>query len=145
MCAWHVSGIRAQARRQMMDEVSSAVDDAMTDATPLGRDQGLLESTAQSFVDGEESSLRQLASGEDLSRHPNSMQVGSRAPAAGLCIQAYDSIARAICKGFLANGITARGDLSHAPHLRYRNECQHSKRTTMGNVLGTSKVPMRGR
>lgn len=58
-CAWHVIDVTLQARSQMMAEVSSAVDDAMKDATPLGRDQGLLESTAQSFVDGEESSLRQ--------------------------------------------------------------------------------------
>ena len=140
MCAWHVSGIRLQARSQMMDEVSSAVDDAMTDATPLGRDQGLLESTAQSFVDGEESSLRQSASGENLSRHPNSMQVGSRAPA-GLHMQAYDSIARRICEGLLVKGITAGGGLLHAPNLRYRNECQHSQSTTVGFVWGPPRFP----
>ena len=68
-----------QARSQMMDEVSSPVDDAMTGATPLGRDQGLLESTAQGFVDGEESSLGQSDSGEASVGYPNSMQVSSHA------------------------------------------------------------------
>ena len=82
---WHKASALLQARSQMMDEVSSAVDDAMTDATPLGRDQGLLESTAQSFVDGEESSLRQSETREESVRYPNSMQVSSHATHQDIC------------------------------------------------------------
>ena len=80
MCAWHDVIAALQARSPMTDEISSAVSDALTDTTPLGRDEGLLESTAQRFVDGEESSFRQPESGEESFRQPNSMQVGHVAP-----------------------------------------------------------------
>ena len=68
----------------MTDEISSAVEDAMTDATPLGRDQGLLQSTAQSFVEGEESSLRESQSAEGV-RQPSSIQVSLPAPRVLTC------------------------------------------------------------
>ena len=69
----------------MTDEISSTVEDAMTDATPLGRDQGLLQSTAQSFVEGEQSSLRRSQSAEGAVRQPSSIQVGLPIPCVLTC------------------------------------------------------------
>ncbi len=74
-----------QARSMMTDEISSAVEDAMTDATPLGRDQGLLQSTAQSFVEGEQSFLRGSPSAVETVRQPSSIQVGLPIPR--VCLQ----------------------------------------------------------
>ena len=108
-----------QARSQMMDEVSSAVDDAMTDATPLGRDQGLLESTAQRFVDGEESSLGQSDSGEESARYPNSMQVSSHALHQGIC-----ALTAASSRGWdeIVCCLTIAG-IHSSPHLWYMTDC----------------------
>ena len=47
----------------------------MADATPLGRDQGLLESTAQSYMDGEQSSSGALGLEEERVRQPSNVQV----------------------------------------------------------------------
>ena len=74
-----------QARSMMTDEISSAVEDAMTDATPLGRDQGLLQSTAQSFVEGEQSSLTESQSAEEAVRQPSSIQVSLPTPRVLTC------------------------------------------------------------
>ena len=62
-----------QARSFMTEEISTAVVDAVTDVTPLGRDQGLLESTAQQFTDKDTRSPS-VAAAEAL-RPPGTMQV----------------------------------------------------------------------
>ena len=57
----------------MTDEISSTVVDAVADVTPLGRDQGLLESTAQQFI-GQGADSSSVAGAESL-RHPETKQV----------------------------------------------------------------------
>jgi hypothetical protein len=59
----------------MTEKISAAVGDAMADATPLGRDQGLLESTAQSYMDGEQSSSGASGLEEERVRQPSNTQV----------------------------------------------------------------------
>lgn len=85
------NAVGVQARSLMTDEISAAVGDAMTDATPLGRDQGLLESTAQSMVGSSDSSSRAAVSeGAPVSR-PGSMQVNAT------CCSRVNLIAAVIC------------------------------------------------
>ena len=62
-----------QARSLMTNEISTAVVDAATDVTPLGRDQGLLESTAQQFI--EQGAGSSSVGGAESLRHPGTKQV----------------------------------------------------------------------